>query len=89
MLERKELWLVSNSRYFVELTIFLKIFLIQISGPGDSGNSFYIIKNASPVLVGVVSSGIKKRKIPCKIDNFAMFTDVIQFKDWIESTIAV
>jgi secreted trypsin-like serine protease len=55
--------------------------------PGDSGSSFHIIKNSSPVLIGVVSSGIKRLRVPCKIENYAMFTDVFKFNEWIESTI--
>ena len=82
MLERRELRLVSLFE-FESLNCIDNLF----SGPGDSGSSFYLIENSLPVLIGVVSSGIKRLKIPCKIENYAMFTDVFKFKNWIESTI--
>ncbi|KAG5675184.1 hypothetical protein PVAND_005109 [Polypedilum vanderplanki] len=50
---------------------------------GDSGSGVYIKQNDIWFLRAVVSSSLLKSDGSCDTDNFAIFTDVTKYKNWI------
>ena len=61
-------------------------FLFFLRGPcnGDSGGGFVVKSDGKWYLRGVVSSALYNNELfMCDTHNYAVFTDVAQFKDWI------
>ncbi|KAL7013625.1 hypothetical protein ACKWTF_015494 [Chironomus riparius] len=50
---------------------------------GDSGSGLVVLHNGHYYLRGIVSSSLKNVKYGCDVDNYAVFTDVLKFNDWI------
>ena len=63
------------------------LYFLNPIGNGDSGSSFYLIENSSPILLGVVSVGIQDRSKKCKNNAYAIFSDVFKFVDWIKKEV--
>jgi len=54
---------------------------------GDSGGGVYVLHKDVFYLRGLVSSSLVNNKYECDTHQQAVFTDVTQFCDWIESSI--
>ncbi|CAG9804120.1 unnamed protein product [Chironomus riparius] len=55
---------------------------------GDSGGGLIVRQNGRWYLRGIVSASLFDRELySCDTNNFAVFTDVAAFKDWIQSYI--
>lgn len=55
---------------------------------GDSGNGFFIGFGGSVYLRGIVSSS-RTTMTSCDVTTYAVYTDVIKFRDWISTIIGV
>lgn len=51
---------------------------------GDSGNGLFVIKDNLFYLRGIVSSSLVYNGV-CETYKYAVFTDVLKYKDWIEN----
>lgn len=49
---------------------------------GDSGSGFYVKKNGTFYLRGIVSSAVKRS---CSESNLVLYSDVIKYLDFIKS----
>ncbi|KAL7034193.1 hypothetical protein ACKWTF_007889 [Chironomus riparius] len=58
---------------------------------GDSGGAFAVKNDADSKYYfrGIVSSGVRGIKYTCDNTKFAIFTDVAQYTDWIQSYITM
>jgi Trypsin len=57
----------------------------QNSGPclGDSGNGLFVKINGVFYLRGLVSTAVKSFETTCDTSKYAIYTDVLKFKNWI------
>lgn len=53
---------------------------------GDSGSGFFIKIGSIYYLRGIVSSSLFKPDGQCDVFNYAVYTDITKFLDWIENT---
>ncbi|XP_070492242.1 ovochymase-2-like [Chironomus tepperi] len=57
---------------------------------GDSGGGFIVRQNGRWYLRGIVSSSLFDKELySCDTNNFAVFTDVAAYKDWIQAYIYI
>jgi hypothetical protein len=52
---------------------------------GDSGGGLYVSYRNTYYLRGIVSASLHGDNYGCNVDAYAVFTDVIKFKSWIET----
>lgn len=53
---------------------------------GDSGNGLFVENNGIHYIRGIVSSSLLSR-LKCDVNNFAIYTDVVKFANWIKEKI--
>jgi len=52
---------------------------------GDSGGGLYVSHQNTYYLRGIVSASLHGDLYGCNVDAYAVFTDVMKFKNWIET----
>lgn len=52
---------------------------------GDSGNGLFFKDAGKFFLLGIVSSSLVDNEHKCDVTRFALYTDVLKYKDWIEN----
>lgn len=50
---------------------------------GDSGSGLVVEHNEAYFLRGIVSSSIRGGKYGCDVDSYSVFTDILDYSDWI------
>lgn len=66
-----------DMNFFIKLLIF--IYLLS----GDSGSGLFIKKGEKWLIRGIVSASLKDDTLKCDVHNYAVFTDVSQYVEWI------
>jgi secreted trypsin-like serine protease len=80
--ENPELIIISSARTFCTGTG-------NVTGPckGDSGFGLFIKQNNKFYLRGIISSALFDKDFRCNFDAFAVYTNVLNFKEWIGDTV--